>query len=70
MAMDTKTVNLRDLPEDFVRRAKAYAALSGMTLKDFFVRAVEGAMQSDIQPTALNAGFAVSQKRRKKTKAS
>lgn len=43
--MDTKTINLRDLPEDFVRRAKAHAALSGVTLKDFVIAAVEKAMQ-------------------------
>jgi hypothetical protein len=67
--MDTKTVNLRDLPEDLVRRAKAYAALSGMTLKDFFVKAVETAMQQDIQPSPQNAGFIVT-KARKKTKTS
>jgi len=42
--MDTKTINLRDLPEDFVRRAKSHAALNGMTLKDFVIEAVEKAM--------------------------
>jgi len=69
MRMDTRTVNLRDLPEDLVRRAKAYAALSGMTLKDFFVQAVEMAMEKEIQPNAQNAGFIVT-KARKKVKAS
>lgn len=64
--MDTKTVNLRDLPEEFVRRAKAYAAMSGMTLKDFFMKAAESAMQGEIKPTAINTGFAVKQKSRKK----
>jgi uncharacterized protein (DUF1778 family) len=48
--METKTVNLRDLPEDFVRQAKAYAALSGLSLKDFVIQAVEAAMEKDIQP--------------------
>jgi predicted DNA-binding protein len=43
--METKTINLRDLPEEFVRRAKAHAALSGVTLKDFVIDAVEKAMQ-------------------------
>src|SRR5437879_935047 len=33
--METKTVNLRDLPEELVRRAKACAAIHGLTLKDF-----------------------------------
>lgn len=45
--METKTVNLRDLPEDFVRQAKAHAALNGMTLKDYFIKAVEGAMRDE-----------------------
>jgi predicted DNA-binding protein len=43
--METKTINLRDLPDEFVRRAKAHAALSGVTLKDFVITAVEKAMQ-------------------------
>jgi hypothetical protein len=43
--MDTKTINLRDLPEEFVRRAKVQAAMNGMTLKDFVIKAVEKAMQ-------------------------
>lgn len=47
--MDTKTINLRDLPEDFVRRAKSHAALSGMTLKDFVIEAVEKAMRDNGQ---------------------
>jgi len=50
--METKTINLRDLPEEFVRRAKAYAAMSGLTLKDFVIQAVEAAMKNDIQPKA------------------
>jgi len=46
--MDTKTINLRDLPADLVRRAKAYAALRGMTLKDFVVQAIGTAIENDI----------------------
>jgi len=46
--METRTINLRDLPEDVVRRAKAYAALSGMTLKQFVIDAIEKAMQNDL----------------------
>jgi len=38
--MGNKALNLRDLPEDFLRQAKAQAALSGMTLKDFVIQAV------------------------------
>jgi hypothetical protein len=50
--METKTVNLRDLPEELVRRAKACAALHGMTLKDFVVQALESATQKDIPATS------------------
>ncbi len=63
--MDTKTVNLRDLPEDFVRRAKAYAALSGITLKDFVIGAVEKAMEGEIQPTAHGTAFAQGKEEKK-----
>ena|SRR5579864_5459324 len=48
VAMDTRTINLRDLPEELVRRAKACAALHGMTLRDFVMRAVEKATQEDL----------------------
>jgi hypothetical protein len=53
----------------FINAAHTEIALSGMTLKDFFVQAVEAAMQKEIQPNAQNAGFIVT-KGRKKTKAS
>jgi len=65
--METKTVNLRDLPETFVRQAKAYAALSGLSLKDFFIQAVEAAMQNDIQPKPVGA-MLVKGKRKRTTK--
>jgi hypothetical protein len=55
--METKTVNLRDLPEDLVRRAKAYAAMSGMTLKQFVINAMEKAMERDIPVSALRSSF-------------
>jgi len=51
--MDTKTINLRDLPEELVRRAKACAALHGMTLKDFVTLAITKATEQDIPATAL-----------------
>ena len=51
--MDTKTINLRDLPEELVRRAKACAALHGMTLKDFVVQAITKATEADIPATGL-----------------
>ena len=46
--MDTRTVNLRDLPEELVRKAKACAALHGMTLRDFVMRAIERATEDDL----------------------
>lgn len=46
--MDTKTVNLRDLPVNLVRQAKACAALRGMTLKDFVIQAIAIALEKDI----------------------
>ncbi len=51
--MDTKTINLRDLPEELVRRAKACAALHGMTLKDFVMYAITKALEQDIPATSL-----------------
>jgi hypothetical protein len=64
--METKTVNLRDLPEDFVRQAKAYAALSGMTLKDFVIKAVQDAMQDETKLSASNSGILHQDKPRKR----
>ena len=63
--MDTKTVNLRDMPEDLIRRAKAYAALSGMSLKDFITQAIERALD-EVETVPAMALFAssVTQKRR------
>ncbi len=46
--MGTKTVNLRDLPEELVRRAKACAALKGMTLKQFVVQVVSKAVEKEM----------------------
>ncbi len=51
--MDTKTINLRDLPEELVRRAKACAALHGMTLRDFTIRALSKAIEQDIPAIPL-----------------
>ncbi len=53
--METKTINLRNLPEELVRRAKACAALHGMTLKDFVVKALESATEKDIPATSANS---------------
>jgi len=38
--MTTKTINLRNLPAELVNRAKACAALKGISLKDFVVEAI------------------------------
>jgi hypothetical protein len=65
--METKTINLRDLPEEFVRQAKAYAALSGVSLKDFVIQAVKMAMENEIQPKFAGAMF-VKAKRKRATK--
>lgn len=43
-AMNTQTVNLRDVPEDLVKRAKVCAAMRGLSLKDFILQAVEQAL--------------------------
>jgi hypothetical protein len=53
--MGNKALNLRDLPEDFLKQAKAQAALSGMTLKDFVIQAVEKAMQASGHETTPKA---------------
>ena len=68
--METKTVNLRDLPEELVRRAKACAALHGLTLKDFVVQAIAKATERDIPEafasSALLGAFRKPRKRRLK----
>jgi hypothetical protein len=53
----TKTVNLRNLPDDLVRRAKSCAALRGQTLKDFVLTALEKATEADtpiLAPMAMS----------------
>jgi uncharacterized protein (DUF1778 family) len=64
---DTKTINLRDLPEDLVRRAKACAALHGMTLRDFVMHAIAKAIEQDIPATTLPvAAFTAPRTKRRK----
>jgi hypothetical protein len=63
--METKTINLRDLPEELVRRAKACAALHGMTLKDFVIKALESATQKDIPATVAASLMGTSSRRKK-----
>ena len=66
-----KNINLRDLPEDLVRKAKACAALHGMTLKDFVMRAIEKATEEDLplMATASSAAGARTESKRKGRKA-
>lgn len=35
-----KTINLRNFPEDLHRKAKAKAAMMGISLKEFIIRAI------------------------------
>jgi predicted HicB family RNase H-like nuclease len=35
------TINLRDIPDDLHRKAKAAAALEGITLKELVIKAVK-----------------------------
>jgi predicted HicB family RNase H-like nuclease len=37
----SKVLNLRGLPDDLLRRAKSAAALQGMTLRDWVLKAIE-----------------------------
>jgi plasmid stability protein len=66
--METKTINLRNLPEDLVRRAKACAALHGLTLKDFAIRALESATQKDIPASAGSLAFISARRRSSRAK--
>ncbi len=38
--MKLKTINLRDFPEDLHRKAKAKAAMMGISLKELIIRAI------------------------------
>lgn len=37
-----------EVPDDLHRRAKAAAAMQGVTLKDFVIRALEGAIRPEV----------------------
>jgi len=65
--MDTKTINLRDLPEELVRRAKACAALHGTTLKGFVAMAIAEAVQKDI-PLLPHGALLAAQPKNRTTK--
>lgn len=66
--METKTINLRDVPEELVRRAKAYAALRGISLKDFILDAMQQALDSVPSAMALFAHPGVKKEKAKKGK--
>ena len=38
--MKIKTINLRDFPEELHRKAKAKAAMMGISLKELIIRAI------------------------------
>jgi predicted HicB family RNase H-like nuclease len=38
--INLKTINLRDFPEDLHRKAKAKAAMMGISLKELIIRAI------------------------------
>ncbi|MDA2912942.1 hypothetical protein MYX77_03100 [Acidobacteriia bacterium AH_259_A11_L15] len=59
-----KTLNLRDLPEDFVRKVKSQAALEGLTLKDFIVRVVSTALP--LEPPNQTAFFMAQAKKKRR----
>jgi hypothetical protein len=66
--METKTVNLRDMPEDLVRRAKVYAAWRGMSLKGFIVEAMQQALETVPGTMSLLAHSPNREKRKRKRK--
>ena len=49
--METKTVNLRDLPEELVRDAKACASATGVTLKKYATQALVAKVEEDKKKT-------------------
>ena len=57
--MDTKTVNLRDVPEELVRQAKACAALRGISLKSFIIEALQKLVAETGQSIASSTAFFV-----------
>ncbi len=66
--METRTINLRDLPDDLVRKAKACAALHGMTLRDFVMRAIAKATEEDLPAFTASAPVAATAHEKKRLK--
>jgi len=46
--VNTKTINLRDLPGELVRKAKSTAALNGMSLKGWVILLIEKALVEEV----------------------
>jgi len=63
-----KTINLRDLPEELVLRAKACAAIHGLTLKSFVVQAIETAVEQDVPARSVLSALARRAIKRRKSK--
>ena len=60
------SVNLRGMPEELVRRAKARAALGGRSLKAYVIDVLEAAVSVDSD--GLGAALGADEKRKKKEK--
>ena len=66
-AEETTTVNLRDVPQGLIRRAKAHAALRGQTLKGFVLEAIRQALEAAVPEAASRGFFVVTQTQARKT---
>jgi hypothetical protein len=62
--METKTINLRDVPEELVRKAKVCAALRGLSLKGFVIEAVERRIEDIGSEVGRSAAFLVMSSKR------
>jgi plasmid stability protein len=63
-----KTVNLRNLPDELVRKAKSRAALQGVTLKDFVQTAIEKATEDVPFPGLIAMSMMQSETKRRTRK--
>ena len=66
--METKTINLRDVPEELVRRAKAFAALRGISLKEFILDAMQQVLDSSSTSMSLFAHPGLKKEKNRKGK--
>jgi len=53
--METRVINLREVPEELFRRTKACAALHGVTLREYVMRAISRAVHEDV--AGMSAGL-------------